>query len=146
MAWTNVIYVRTIVHKKDFYITVNVVHSNQDSNKYLPYPESKNFVASLKANDYHVTIARHRSSEHRKPTERWLNKLGLVYDELHLSFHKTNLFNMITYFVVDDAPDVLKKAVESGPRRRDCYFYGIGNTWIRDLDYIPVCMRFQVIS
>lgn len=108
--------------KQDFYRAVNIVHSNQDSDKYLPYPEAKDFLASLKQNCYHITIASHRSPSHREPTERWLKKHGLQYDELHLSFQKTNLFNMFTDVVVDDAPQVLKKAVESGAKATGLLF------------------------
>jgi len=37
------------------------------------------------------------------PTERWLRKHELVFDELHLSFDKTVLFDKAAV-VVDDAP------------------------------------------
>jgi len=100
--------------KHDFFKAVNIVHSKQDCDMYLPYPEAKNFLSCLRRNGYHITIASHRSPDHRKPTERWLNKHGLVYDELHLSFQKTALFSMLTDVVVDDAPQVLEKAMESG--------------------------------
>ena len=45
-------------------------------------------------------------------TEKWLRKHGLVYDDIHLSYHKTELINSHTNVVVDDAPQVLEKAVE----------------------------------
>jgi hypothetical protein len=121
-AWTNWDIWEGYCSKQDFYSAVNIVHSNQDSNNYMPYPEAKDFLASLKENDYHITIASHRSPEHRKPTERWLKKHGLVYDDLHLSFSKTNLFNMYTDVVVDDAPDVLRRAVESGAKAMGLLF------------------------
>jgi hypothetical protein len=96
----------------DFYGAVNVIHSHQDSDDYLPYPEAKDFLINLKENDYHITIASHRSPDHRKQTEKWLKTHGLVYDELHLSFHKTSLFDESIDVVVDDSPLVLEKAVE----------------------------------
>jgi hypothetical protein len=120
--WTNWDIWQGYCSKDDFYRAVNIVHSNQDSDQYVPYPEAKSFLASLKANDYHITIASHRSPDHIEPTERWLDKHGLVYDELHLSFHKTSLFNMFTNVVVDDAPQVLEKAVESGARATGLLF------------------------
>jgi hypothetical protein len=48
------------------------------------------------------------------PTERWLQKHGLVYDEIHLSYHKTEIISTGTDVVVDDSPAVLEKAIESG--------------------------------
>ena len=80
----------------------------------MPYPEAKDFLINLKDNGYHITIASHRSPDYRKQTEKWLEKHGLVYDELHLSFHKTQLFTESTAVVVDDSPKVLEKAVENG--------------------------------
>jgi len=113
-AWTNWDIWEGYCSKQDFYRAVSVVHSNQDNDKYLPYSESKGFLAALRNNGYHITIASHRSPDHREPTERWLNQHGLVYDDLHLSYHKTDLFNMFTDLVVDDAPEVLEKAVANG--------------------------------
>ena len=98
----------------DFYRAVNVIHANQHSDSYVPYPEAKDFLITLKENDYHITIASHRSPDHRKQTEKWLKTHGLVYDELHLSFHKTQLLDESPDVVVDDSPQVLEKAVEQG--------------------------------
>ena len=98
----------------DFYRAINAIHADQDSDAYLPYPESKNFLEALAQEGYHITIASHRSPEFMDQTRRWLHKHGLVHDELHLSFNKTGLFNELTSVVVDDSPDVLKKAVENG--------------------------------
>ncbi|MGC9977312.1 MAG: hypothetical protein ABSA46_18465 [Thermodesulfovibrionales bacterium] len=100
--------------KPEFFGAINTIHSNQDSDSYQPYPEAKGFLAALKENDYHITIASHRSPDYRKQTERWLERHGLVYDALHLSYHKTRLFDMFTDVVVDDHPGVLEKAVENG--------------------------------
>src|SRR5512135_1830050 len=98
----------------EFLEAVNTIHFNQDNRGYLPYPEAKDFLSSLRENNYHITIASHRSPDYTEQTERWLKKHGLVYDKLHLSFHKTRLFDVTTDVVVDDAPMVLEKAVEKG--------------------------------
>ena len=98
----------------EFLGAVNAVHLNQHCDNYLPYPEAKDFLINLKENGYHITIASHRSPDYRRQTERWLDKHGLVYDELHLSFHKTQLFDRFTDVVVDDAPQILEKAVQNG--------------------------------
>jgi hypothetical protein len=87
---------------------------NQHSENFLPYPEAKDFLINLKENGYHITIASHRSPDYRRQTEKWLEKHGLVHDELHLSFHKTQLFTESTDVVVDDSPHVLEKAVDKG--------------------------------
>jgi hypothetical protein len=100
--------------ENDFYNAVNAVHLNQHSDNHLPYPEAKDFLINLKDNGYHITIASHRSPDYRRQTEIWLEKHGLVHDELHLSFHKTQLFDTSTDVVVDVSPHVLGKAVDKG--------------------------------
>jgi beta-phosphoglucomutase-like phosphatase (HAD superfamily) len=98
----------------EFMGAVNAVHLNQHNDKYVPYPEAKEFLSTLKEHGYHITIASHRSPDYRKQTEIWLERHSLVYDELHLSFHKTRLFDRFTDVVVDDAPQVLERAVDRG--------------------------------
>ncbi len=100
--------------KQEFYNAVNAIHMRQDSDDFRPYPEAKGFLSALKENGYHITIASHRSPEFINQTKRWLQKHGLIYDDIHLSFNKTKLINHKTNVVVDDAPQVLEKAVDNG--------------------------------
>jgi len=110
--WTTADFWMSYCTEQQFMEAVNSIHCNQDSDTYLPYPNAKKFLAALKEQGYHVIIASHRVAETRKPTERWLKKHGLHYDELHLSFDKTVLFDKAAV-VVDDAPQTLEKAVAS---------------------------------
>lgn len=97
----------------DFFATINKIHRNQDSEQYRPYPESRNFLSALREHGFHIIIASHRTPEMNRPTERWLARHGLPYDELHLSQDKSVLFPKADV-VVDDSPLNLQKAVESG--------------------------------
>lgn len=112
--WTHWDFWEGHCSEQDFYGAVNAIHLNQDSDRHQPYPEAKGFLSALKQGGYHITIASHRSPEFMPQTERWLKKHGLVFDDIHLSYHKTSLFNAETNVVVDDAPQVLEKAAESG--------------------------------
>ncbi|MDA8125224.1 MAG: hypothetical protein M0009_08570 [Deltaproteobacteria bacterium] len=89
------------------------VHHDQDSDRHQPYPEARAFLRSLRAQGFYVIIASHRSPETLPPTEKWLMRHGLDYDELHLSFDKTVLFSRAAV-VVDDSPATLEKAVAGG--------------------------------
>ncbi|MBF0559653.1 MAG: hypothetical protein HQL08_12835 [Nitrospirae bacterium] len=120
--WTNWDIWEGYCSKEDFYGAVNAVHSRQDSDNYLPYSESKDFLLSLKEQGYHIIIASHRSPDYRVQTENWLNRHGLVFNELHLSFNKTRIINLSTDVVVDDAPEVLEKAVEYGAKATGLLF------------------------
>ena len=108
--WTTWDFFAPFCTEKQFMSAVDAVHYRQDSDQYRPYPEAKGFLQSLREQGYRVVIASHRRQEMQGPTERWLRKHELVYDELHLSFDKTVLFENAAV-VVDDAPQTLEKAV-----------------------------------
>jgi len=99
--------------EEDFMAAINTIHNNQDSEQYRPYPESQDFLLQLKEHAYHIVIASHRLPATRVRTEKWLERHGLPYDELHLSLDKTVLFPRADV-VVDDAAPTLGKAIESG--------------------------------
>ena len=98
--------------EEQFLAAVDAVHLRQDSDEHRPYPEAQGFLRHLKQQGYRIVIASHRRKEMLGPTERWLRKHELVFDELHLSFDKTVLFRDAAV-VVDDAPQTLEKAVAS---------------------------------
>jgi len=100
--------------KEQFLGAIKDIHLNQDDDRHLPYPEAKDFLATLKENDFHIIIASHRTPDSIEETHRWLVKHKLVFDEVHLSFDKTVLIDDHCHAVVDDAPHILEKAAERG--------------------------------
>ena len=100
--------------KEDFMKAIHSIHLNQDDERHLPYPEAKDFLATLKEHKFYIVIASHRTSESKEQTKNWLIRHGLEFDELHLSFDKTALFDESCHVVVDDAPHVLEQARERG--------------------------------
>jgi hypothetical protein len=99
--------------ESDFMASINFIHYNQDREQYRPYPEAKNFLYTLRQEGFYTILASHRVPDARPSTESWLKSHDLPYDELHLSFDKTVLFNRADV-VVDDIPVMLKKAAECG--------------------------------
>lgn len=93
----------------DFYQAINRIHLKQDA--FGVYPDAEVFLKELKAKGYKVVIASHRSEQSRTPTVNWLVKHNLSFDDLHLSYDKTVLFNSCSV-VVDDSPHVLEKALK----------------------------------
>lgn len=110
----------------DFITAINLIHHHQDNDRYQPYPESQDFLSSLKKHGFHIILASHRVPTTRQPTERWLARHRLPYDELHLSLDKTVLFPKAEV-VVDDAPPTLEKAIACGARGAGLLF-----PWNRD--------------
>ena len=100
--------------KEEFLGAIEDIHLNQDDDRHLPYPEARDFLASLKENDFHITIASHRTTDSTEQTKRWLIKHELVFDEVHLSYDKTVLINSSCHAVVDDAPHILENAATKG--------------------------------
>jgi hypothetical protein len=111
--WTTFDFWEQYCSEKEFIAAINAIHHDQDNDRYRPYPESRDFLRSLKERGYHIVIASHRLTGTRQPTERWLARHQLAYDELHLSFDKTVLFDRAAV-VVDDAPQTLERAVAAG--------------------------------
>lgn len=111
--WTSFDFWEKYCSEKDFMAAINSIHRDQDNDRHHPYPEAKDFLLSLKERGFHIIIASHRLKETRQPTERWLARHQLTYDELHLSFEKSVLFDHAAV-VVDDAPQTLTKAVACG--------------------------------
>jgi hypothetical protein len=109
---------------KDLMRALRTIHMNQE--RYPPYPESRYFLNALKERDFHIIIASHRHKETLDPTVRWLNKHGLVFDEVHLSYDKSVLFDH-SAGIVDDNPRVLEKAEQAGIVRA-----GLLNPWNED--------------
>ncbi len=108
--WTTWNFFEGYCTEEQFLGAVDAVHIRQDSDEYRPYPEAKGVLRALKDQGYRIVIASHRRMEMQGPTERWLRKHELVFDDRHLSFDKTVLFGNAAV-VVDDAPQTLEKAV-----------------------------------
>ncbi len=111
--WTNYQIWEGYCTEEDFFSVIHSIHHHQDSDDYRPYPEALKFLSALKENGFHLILASHRVPTTRQPTERWLIRHALPYDELHLSLDKTVLFPGADV-VVDDAPPILEKAARCG--------------------------------
>lgn len=148
-TWTNWDIWEGFCSKEDFYRAINKVHANQDNENYLPYPEAQRFLSSLKDNNYQITIASHRSPDHRKPTERWLERHDLIYDDLHLSHRKTEIYDRFTDVVVDDIPQFLEKAVACGAKATGLIFpwnENYGNNGFRFYSNLDEVLRYILNS
>jgi len=111
--WSSSSFWEEYCSESEFMASINLIHYNQDSEQYRPYPEARNFLSTLREQGFYTILASHRLADTRQATEAWLKRHGILYDELHLSFDKTVLFNGADV-VVDDIPETLKKAVEHG--------------------------------
>lgn len=80
-----------------------------------PYPGAVETVTAWHEAGHFVHITSHRVSEAHDPTARWLERIGLPYDELYCSFDKISRCREIGIDVlIDDSPLNLRHAVDAG--------------------------------
>ena len=112
---------------REFYKTTKTIHMDQE--QFTPYPDAVEFLSSLKKLGLHIIIASHREKGTLDVTVNWLNKNGLVFDEIHLSNDKTVLFDDCRA-IIDDSPFTLEKAAVAG-----IIATGLRMPWNRDTVY-----------
>jgi 5'(3')-deoxyribonucleotidase len=80
-----------------------------------PYPGAVEAVAAWKAAGHFVHITSHRSTEAHETTERWLDAIGLPYDELYCSYDKiARCVEIGIDVLIDDSPVNLERAHAAG--------------------------------
>lgn len=119
--WSTFDFWEPYCSREEFMAAINAIHLNQDNELYRPYPQARDFLLKLRERGFTVIIASHRMAGTRGPTERWLARHQLPYDDLHLSFDKTVLFDRAAA-VVDDSPETLKRAVARGAKSAGLLF------------------------
>jgi hypothetical protein len=81
----------------------------------VPYPGAVDAVNRWHAAGHFIHVTSHRDVVAHEATERWLNRIGLAYDDLHCSSDKlSRCVELGIDVLVDDAPDNLRGAVDRG--------------------------------
>ena len=82
-----------------------------------PYPGAVEVVRRWHQAGHFIHITSHREEATHAATARWLERIGLPYDELYCSYDKVTRCREIGVGVlVDDSPVNLVRAVEAGIR------------------------------
>jgi uncharacterized HAD superfamily protein len=80
-----------------------------------PYPDAVETVAAWSAAGHWIHITSHRALEAHGPTARWLDQIGLPYDDLHCSYDKvTRCVELGIDVLIDDSPVNLQRAADEG--------------------------------
>jgi uncharacterized protein len=81
----------------------------------VPYEGAVEAIAAWRAAGHFIHITSHRTSDAHGFTERWLQQIGLDYDELYCSFDKVSHCREIGIDVlIDDSPVNLEAALDAG--------------------------------
>lgn len=80
-----------------------------------PYPGAVEAVNDWHRAGHFIHITSHRAGEAHDGTQRWLEAIGLRYDELHCSFDKiARCVEIGIDVLIDDSPVNLRRALETG--------------------------------
>jgi uncharacterized HAD superfamily protein len=94
-----------------------------------PYPGAVETVRDWHEQGHFIHITSHRDVEASEPTARWLERIGLPYDELYCSFDKVSRCTEIGIDVlIDDSPVNLQRAADAG-----ITLATIAHPWNRDV-------------
>ena len=93
-------------------------HSDEQILAAEPYPGAVEAVAAWHEAGHFIHITSHRRAEAHAATARWLERIGLAYDDLYCSTDKLTRCREIGIdLLIDDSPVNLLGAVEAGHRR-----------------------------
>ena len=109
--WDDFDFWRSYMSSRTFYSIIKGIHLDQE--QFIPFSDAQLFLTSLKELDTHIIIASHREKGTLDATINWLEKNELIFDEIHLSYDKTVLFDDC-WAIVDDSPFTLEKAAYAG--------------------------------
>ena len=80
-----------------------------------PYPGAVEAITAWHDAGHFIHFTPHRTTDAHAATERWLERIGLPYDELYCSFDKVARCLQIEIDVlIDDSPVTLAKAGDAG--------------------------------
>jgi uncharacterized HAD superfamily protein len=80
-----------------------------------PYPGSVETIRAWHDAGHFIQITSHRTRAAHEATARWLEQIGLPYDELYCSYDKVaRCVELEIDVLIDDSPATLLKAAEAG--------------------------------
>jgi uncharacterized protein len=105
----------TLLRPEQVRACVEETHSEQRVLAAEPYPGAVETVRAWHDDGHFIHITSHRSTASRDAPERWLQRIGLPYDELYCSYDKLSRCREIGIDVlIDDSPVNLEGALDAG--------------------------------
>ncbi|MCX6370907.1 MAG: hypothetical protein NTZ58_06600, partial [Solirubrobacterales bacterium] len=97
--------------------TIAETHSEEWISAAEPYPGAVEVVNRWSQEGHFIHITSHRDVAAAAPTERWLEAIGMQFDELYCSYDKiTRCRELEIDLLVDDSPVNLQSALDEGIR------------------------------
>ena len=94
---------------------VEETHTDENIETAEPYPGAVETVSAWHEQGHWIHVTSHRAGPTRGATERWLERIGMPYDDLHCSYDKiSRCVELGMDVLVDDSPVNLERALEAG--------------------------------
>jgi uncharacterized protein len=94
---------------------VDETHTDEQILRAEPYPGAVETVRAWHEAGHFIHVTSHRRMEAHGATERWLERIGLPYDELYCSMDKVARCREIGIeLLIDDSPENLLAAIDAG--------------------------------
>jgi uncharacterized HAD superfamily protein len=94
---------------------VEETHSDENVEAAEPYPGAVETVRRWHGEGHWIHITSHRRDSAAAATERWLERIGMPYDDLHCSFDKVpRCVELEIDLLIDDSPVNIVKARREG--------------------------------
>jgi uncharacterized HAD superfamily protein len=94
---------------------IQETHSEANILAAEPYPGAVDAVAAWSAAGHWIHITSHRAVDAHAATARWLDRIGLPWDDLHCSYDKvTRCVELGIDVLIDDSPVNLARAADEG--------------------------------
>ena len=105
----------TLLPRDDVVACVEETHSDENILAAEPYPGAVETVSQWHQAGHWIHITSHRRDRARDATAHWLERIGMPYDDLHVSFDKVSrCVELGIDVLVDDSPVNLVKAKRAG--------------------------------
>ncbi|MEA2481941.1 MAG: uncharacterized protein QOJ07_3863 [Thermoleophilaceae bacterium] len=94
---------------------IRETHSEEHILAAEPYPGAVETVTGWSRAGHWVHITSHRAVDAHEPTTRWLEQIGLPFDDLHCSYDKiARCVELGIDVLIDDSPVNLARAADNG--------------------------------
>ena len=105
----------TKLERADLVVAIEETHSEENILGAEPYPGAVDVVARWHEEGHWIHVTSHRAVTTREATERWLERIGMPYDDLHCSYDKVpRCVELGIDVLVDDSPVNLAAASDAG--------------------------------
>jgi uncharacterized protein len=96
-------------------VVVDETHSDEHILAAVPYPGAVETVAAWHAAGHSIHVLSRRRAASRAATERWLDAIGLAYDELDCAEDKVAIAREKGIeLLIDDSPEILSEGLAAG--------------------------------